>query len=564
MKTCAGLVILLAWVLAGSIPAASGHCESNQSSKLVSAEAFAMDEFGAAVAISGNLALIGVPLDGDGGEDYGSAYLYRFDGLNWNFEAKLTAPDAERGDEFGISVALSGEVAVIGAHFDDDRGRDSGSAYLFQFDGQAWRHVAKLTAAGGIAYDNFGIAVAIDGDLVAVGANLGGSSNKGAVFVYVKPPGGWSTATQTARLMASDAEASDEFGVSVAVSGDVVVAGTEYEASGGTASGAAYLFQKPAGGWVNMTDTAKFTASDATEHERFGHSVAIDGDVVVVGAWATDQGGVSTGSLYVFQKPASGWADATETAKLTASHPLAGDHLGWSVAIRGDLIVGGAPAHLWDGTGNGSAFIFWKPAGGWEAATEEAKLTAPDGAEDDEFGFAVALHEGRAVIGARRQTVAGYDNAGSAYTFRGLADCQPNASLDLCDIASGASQDSDNDGLPDECAAPGPGAGAVDSLFVDLSTGGLLSLSWEPSCLFTDDDFEIYEGALGDFTSHTALFCTTGGETEKTFLPGPGNRYYLLVPRNAGAEGSYGLDSEGCQREAGQAPCLPQTLGLCP
>lgn len=564
MKICLFLAALGALFLSGVVPAASSHCDSSNSIELNSPDVFAQDEFGTAVAVSGDVAVIGAPLDGDGGYDYGAAYVYRFNGLSWNFETKLTAPDPAEKDECGISVGISGNVIVVGCHLDDDRGEDSGSAFLFQYDGQAWSQVAKLTAAGGIAFDNFGISVAIDGDLVAVGANLGGSSNKGAVFVYVKPPSGWSTMTQTARLMASDATASDEFGVSVAVSGDVVVAGTEYETSGGVGTGSVYLFQKPEGGWINMTETAKFTASDPAEQDRFGHSVAISGDVAVVGAWGDDEGGDKTGSLYVFQKPTSGWADATETAKLTASHPVPSNHLGWSVAVAGDVVVGGAPANLFDGTGNGAAYVFIKPAGGWGAGTEAAKLTAPDGAEDDEFGYGVGINNGLAVVGARRHTVGGFDNPGAAYAFRSFSDCQPNYSLDLCDIANGSSLDSDDNGIPDECEGSGEGAGVVDSLSAARGDGGSITLSWDFSCLITDDDYEIYEGALGDFTSHIPLFCTTGGATDQTFAPGSGNRYYLVVPRNDGAEGSYGHDSAGSERPTGHVACLPQTLSPCP
>ncbi len=544
-------------------PASTGQCQSTEFEILISPDVFNLDEFGTVISVSGPVAMVGAPLDGDYGTDYGAAYAYRFDGASWNFEHKLAAGDAGERDHFGVSVAVSGDVAVVGANFDDDGGIDSGSAYVFQFDGRTWIQAAKLTSSDLMAYDNFGISVAMDGDVVVVGASLAGADNFGAAYVYVKPRKGWRNMTETAKLTASDAEAMDELGISVAVSGEVVVVGTQFETSGGPGAGAAYVFERPERGWTDMTETAKLTASDAAEQDRFGYSVSVNGEVVAVGAWGDDDGGDKTGAIYVFEKPSSGWANATETAKLHASDAAPGDHLGWSVAISEDVVVGGAPADNFDGVGSGAAYVFRRPVGGWAAATEEVKLTQSDGVEDDELGYGVAIDDGLAVIGARRRHTGGCDQAGAAYAYHGLSDCQPNNSPDICDILGGASPDADGDGAPDECESPEGRGGTVDSLAVTGADGLNITLSWGSSCLPTDHDYEIYEGVLGDFTSHVALFCTTGGATEKTFAPGAGGRYYLLVPRNSDVEGSYGLDSEGRERPPGQSSCRPRVLGVC-
>jgi hypothetical protein len=290
--------------------------------------------------------------------------------------------------------------------------------------------------------------------------------------------------------------------------------------------------------------------------------VSISGETVVVGAWGGDEGGERTGSIYVFEKPPSGWTNMTETAKLTASDVPAHAHLGWSVAISGDIVVGGAPATLFNGTGAGAAYVFRRPSRGWVAVTEEAKLTASNGTEDDEFGYAVAINDGVTMIGARRHNTGAYDNSGAAYAYHGQSDCQPNDALDLCDIVRGVSADANHNGAPDECG--GARGGAVDSLSMARADGASITLSWSRSCQPTDDDYEIYEGALGEFASHTPLFCTTGGAMEQTFVPNPGGRYYLLVPRNAVVEGSYGLDSEDQERPQGPSVCLPRVLGVCP
>ena len=183
---------------------------------------------------------------------------------------------------------------------------------------------AKLTASDGAASDYFGYSVAISGDTVVVGAyydDIGANTDQGSAYVFVKPESGWADMTQTAKLTASDGAASDYFGSSVAISGDTVVVGAYYDDIGANADqGSAYVFVKPASGWADMTQTAKLTASDGAADDYFGNSVAISGDTVVVGAYDDDIGSnTDQGSAYVFVKPANGWADMTQTAKLTAS-----------------------------------------------------------------------------------------------------------------------------------------------------------------------------------------------------------------------------------------------------
>jgi hypothetical protein len=221
---------------------------------------------------------------------------------------------------------------------------------------------AKLTASDGADYDYFGFfSIAISGDTVVVGAvgdDIGANTDQGSAYVFVKPPGGWGNMTQTAKLTASDGAAGDWFGNSVAISGDtVVVAAAAADIGANTDQGSAYVFVKPPGGWGNMTETAKLTASDGADSDQFGASVAISGDTVVVGAVGDDIGAnTDQGSAYVFVKPAGGWTNMTETAKLTASDGAYGDRFGFSVAISGDTVVVGAP---W----KESAYVFVEPHG---------------------------------------------------------------------------------------------------------------------------------------------------------------------------------------------------------
>jgi hypothetical protein len=241
--------------------------------------------------------------------------------------------------------------------------------------------------------------------------------------VFVKPGSGWTTtSTFTAKLTASDGAALDEFGTSVAVSGDTVVVGAPFDRIGGNKDqGSAYVFVKPGSGWTTTsTFTAKLTASDGAGGDRFGSSVAVSGDTVVVGAPRADIGvpADNRGAAYVFVKPSGGWSNMTETAKLTASDGAVDDQFGYSVAISGDTVVVGAPlAEIGSNTNQGAAYVFVKPSAGWSDMTETAKLTASDGAADDYFGFSVAISGDTVVVGAPRDDIGGNTNQGSAYVF---------------------------------------------------------------------------------------------------------------------------------------------------
>ena len=337
--------------------------------------------------------------------------------LQWQ-EAKRTADDGAASDSFGWSVAVHGDTAVVGASGNDDRGNDSGSAYLFTraSDG-TWSQTAKLTASDGAEGDIFGWSVAVHGDTAVVGAsgNDDRGNDSGSAYLFTRASDG--TWSQTAKLTASDGAAGDEFGYSVAVDGDTAVVGASGNDDRGNDSGSAYVFVKPATGWATGTQTAKFTASDGATEDIFGWSVAVDGDTAVVGAYGDDDKGSNSGSAYVFVKPATGWATGTQTAKLTASDGAASDEFGTAVAVDGDTVVVGAYADDDRGNDSGSAYVFVKPATGWANGTQTAKLTASDGAASDEFGTAVAVDGDTVVVGAYADDDANGSDAGSVYAF---------------------------------------------------------------------------------------------------------------------------------------------------
>jgi hypothetical protein len=323
--------------------------------------------------------------------------------------AELTTFDGVAGDEFGISVSLSGSTAVIGAQ-DATIGSNSqqGAAYIFIEPAGGWTttstFTAKLTASDGIAGDNFGAAAAISGNTVVIGAcSQSGVCNNGPgkAYVFVKPAGGWvTTSSFNAELTASDGVATDGFSNSVAITGSTVVVGSPQ--SNGTTStgpGKAYVFVKPTGGWTSMTETAELTAAGGQTGDVFGEvSVANNGAIVFVGAPGTTVGSnAGQGAAYIFLRPASGWKTTSRfKAKLTASNGAAGDSFGGcqagSVCISSDgkTVVAGAP-ELGNG-GPGKAYVFVEPTSGWASTSAyTAELTASNGVASDVLGWSVSV-----------------------------------------------------------------------------------------------------------------------------------------------------------------------------
>jgi len=343
--------------------------------KLVASDSANYDSFGYSVAKDGDTVVIGAP--------GGGAYVFRTSdgGATYVEVIKLTASDAAAGDGFGRSVAIDGSTIVVGTapqyYGGDDR---SGAVYIFSTtDGWTTHTEIKLTASDGAINDDFGESVAIDGATVVVGA-----AGKDAVYVY-RTTDGWGTYTEI-KLTASDAAVGDGFSRSVAIDGDTIVVG---------ASEKAYVFRTSDGG-ASYDQVAKLTAADAAD-DMFGSSVAIDGATIVVGASYDDDGGSNSGSAYVFQIP-DGGATYEQVAKLTASDAMESAFFGHSVAIEGDTVVVGA---YYDGpTSSGSAYVFRTTDGG-AAYGQVAKLTSADAAARyDSFGWSVAIAGDTVVSGA--------------------------------------------------------------------------------------------------------------------------------------------------------------------
>lgn len=397
---------------------------------LEASDSAAVDLFGYSSSISGDTAIVGARFDDDGGTNTGSAYIYQKIGGSWTEVAKLNASDAASSDQFGFSVSIEGDYAVVGALFGNTGSVESGAAYVFHRDAGGadnWGQVAKLTAADAAAADNFGFTVAISGETVVIGAYQDDDipSSSGSAYVFEKDQGGVDNWGQVTKLTASDAAAGDNFGYAVDISGDTVVVGSRLDDDLGVSSGSAYLFERDLGGANQWGQSAKLTASDGFTGDNFGVSVAIDGGVVAVGARVDDDAGSASGSVYVYQVNGGVWS---ETAKLTASDAAAGDQFGASVDVYGDEIVVGAVYNDDAGTSSGSAYVFSKDHGGANNWGEAKKLTASDAGAGDTFGQSVGIGSEGVIVGAYQNDNAG-TNSGSAYIYSPVS-AQTNVGID--------------------------------------------------------------------------------------------------------------------------------------
>jgi len=318
----------------------------------------------------------------------------------------------------------------------------NGAVYVLVFDGTAWQEQDQLIVTDTAALDVncFGQSLAISGNAVVVGApcsRVGSRTGAGAAFVFERIGEAW---TEQARLLAEDAVALQEFGVSIAIAGGVAVIGAfgddDY-------TGAAYVFRRDGNSWAQ---DAKLVATDGAPYDFFGMGVGISSQTVAVGApFDIHDAIIDAGSVYVFGWDGTAW---TEQAKLTASDAGEGDWFGWAVSIDDETLIAGAFGDDHGGAVNaGSAYVFRGSGALW---IEEANLTANDAQDYDSFGASVSIREDIAIAGAHQHDGAGQD-AGAAYVFAGGPDCDGNGIVDSLDIAAGNVPDCNGNGVPDAC-----------------------------------------------------------------------------------------------------------------
>lgn len=393
-----------------------------QQSRLVAGDAEALDEFGWSVAISGNTAVVGARNeDPDHGEgpltSAGAAYIFVRSGDTWIQEAKLVPNDVEAGDTFGVSVAIDGNTAVIGATGSDLEDADNaGAAYVFVRQGITWKQKAKLVASDPFMDDGFGVSVAIDGNTIAVGAYMKDqypSYDTGAVYVFLLRGSGWD---QKAKLTSPELPIGDYFGNSVALSGDrLVVGATEANPNGNRGPGSAYVFRGKGNSWHLE---AKLTAKDARNGDFFGNSVALTGDTIVVGAVFKDadlgNGRITnTGAAYVFESEKDGWK---QHSLLVPRDAQSFDQFGQSVAVEGTKIVVGSDGKTTGGyLDAGAAYVFVRQGKEWN---QQTKVIADYVYEGDSFGQSVALSGDKVIVGANGRDPNSLVQAGEAFVYQ--------------------------------------------------------------------------------------------------------------------------------------------------
>ena len=398
----------------------------------------ANDLFGAAVAISGNTAVVGAPqedsnavnVDGvatnDSSSNSGAAYVFVRTAVGWEFQAYLKASNTGDADGFGGAVAIDGNRVVVGAESEDDTVGNSGAAYVFRRTGTLWFPDGFLKASNAGGGDRFGISVAISGDTLVVGADfedsasngVGGAqgdtgTNVGAAYVFVRS--GVAVWNQEAYLKATDSGDDDRFGTSVGLSGDRAVVGARRQDGFADDEGAAYVYVRTLGVW---TPEAQLKASTPGADDEFGIAVAISGDTIVVGAPNEDSpatgvnggegdGANNAGAAYVFARSGALWP---QQAYLKSSTNGVGNEFGTSVAISGDALIVGAEFEDSDSTGvngsevnlgagnSGAAYVFRRVGGVWG---QQSYLKASNTETDDRFGGAVGISGELALVGAR-------------------------------------------------------------------------------------------------------------------------------------------------------------------
>jgi hypothetical protein len=370
----------------------------------------AFRETSAAMGVDGDPA--GVPIQS------GAAYVFRRTATGWQQEAYLKASSPDEYDEFGYGVAVSGDTVVVGApredstakgiggDQEDDSGRDTGAVFVFDRSGATWRQTAYVKASNTYADpaivpasdplppdgDFFGRSVAISGDMLAVGASgeksaatgIDGDQNDtsapgaGAVYVFRRAGSSW---VQESYIKASDTRASASFGMSLAISDDLLAVGAMY--AGDNGGGAAYLFRRSGPSWVQE---ASFQDATLVSNDLFGYDVALSGDTLVVGAI----GFGNPGQVYVYRHTGTAW----EQEALLQPPDAGVSAFGLSVALSGDTLAIGA---IGGSDYGGSVYVYQRTGTEWK---QEQLLRAPSSTPPDYFGSGVALGDGMLLVGS--------------------------------------------------------------------------------------------------------------------------------------------------------------------
>lgn len=428
--------LFLGWCGLSPTVVARAQCEALERSALTPPGTVAGQAFGAALAIFGELAVVGASHDDERGTDAGAVHLFGFDGAQWTHAATLRAGDGRPWDWFGRSVAVSGQYVLVGAPRHEAAGRDAGAAYLFEFFEGQWVEQARMLPDSGSAGVDFGATVAVAGNMAVIGAprDDDGGRDAGAVYIFRHDGVAWQ---REAKLQADDAAAGARCGAALALFGDALVVGAPGALVDDVASGAAYIFQFDGGQWQQV---ARLVPRDAKDGDWFGSAVALDATRALIGAPGRDDAGESSGAAYLFRLAKTNW---TQEHMLVGVEAAAHDRFGHAVTLRGPVAIVGAPGADAMGEDAGAAFIYLHNGTAWKGPTPLLPL---DGAAGSHFGATVAMAEETALCGSMRLS-----DEESVALFVGLIDCNGNGRRDYCDLDDGISADCDENAVPDEC-----------------------------------------------------------------------------------------------------------------
>lgn len=385
------------------------HAFPNEQHKITAFDAANLAQFAHDVAFDGVTILAGAPYDDANSlVDSGSVYVYTFDGSSWNFQQKLTPTDAQPSDLFGWSVALDGDTALIGGHYSDGNATNSGSAYVFTRSGTTWTQQAELFPNDGQTNDIFGYTVALENDTALIGSTDAGNNTNdgGRAYVYDRSGSVWSL-TQT--LAPNDKNNNNDFGRNVALDGDNLVIGALLAEGNATDSGAAYVFTRSGTTW---TQQGKLIANDGATNDQFGIAVDISNDSVFVGASADDDLGVNAGSAYVFIRSGTTW---TQQQELHSG--IIDERFGAEVVIENTTAIVGS---RFGNSGHGYVFSYNNSTSTWDYV--ETFSASDANGRDIRLGGAASLQGNTVVFGAQYGDVysggsVSIPYAGASYIF---------------------------------------------------------------------------------------------------------------------------------------------------
>ena len=393
-------------------------------------------QFGGSVAIGGTYAIVGAYKEPTPSERAGAAYVFERDtDGSWNqVPTILRASDAEKYDDFGISVAISGDYAIVGAYGEDTgagTGYNAGAAYIFERDNGVWgisvdsttcNETTILKASNAELGDLFGNSVSIDGTYAIIGAKYEDTTYpvSGAAYIFEREPtdGSWNQVPTI--LKASTPMTYSYFGQSVSISGTYAIVGTNYATNYPNNGGVAYIFERDTDGSWNQVPTI-LKASNAGGAEYFGNSVAISGDYAIVGAYLEDTSGTDSGAAYIFERVNGVWGTSVnsttcnETKILKASNVGTGttEEFGKSVSISGTYAMVGAPKEDTTYGNSGAAYVFERDTdGSWNQISPILK--ANNANTGTSFGNSVSISGNYTIVGSYFEGTGGW-GSGAAY-----------------------------------------------------------------------------------------------------------------------------------------------------